>query len=89
MSSGNSRILERLLRKCKIQQTHFTSKSNKFSLSSVRDIYGYADVDGERPDSIRSLRFLLPNFIWKECPDVVAENCPDWLLPWAMYSERE
>ena len=54
---------------------------------------GFADADGRQPDSIRSLRFILPNFVFpqiekesgKPLPDWVTGNVPDFLLPWDVF----
>lgn len=47
--------------------------------------YGFEDVGGECPPSIRSLRFLLPTYLFpKVLPkgfDVAATSIPDWLIP--------
>lgn len=55
---------------------------------------GFTDVDGRTPPSIRSLQFILPNFVFpqiekesgKPMPDFVLNNVPDWLLPWSVFS---
>ncbi|CAM9828752.1 unnamed protein product [Scytosiphon promiscuus] len=47
--------------------------------------YDFADAGGERPPSIRSLRFLLPTYLFpKLLPkgvEVPTDSVPDWLLP--------
>lgn len=47
--------------------------------------YSFQDVDGGRPPSIRSLRFLLPTYLFpKVLPkgvEVTTDSVPDWLLP--------
>lgn len=48
--------------------------------------YSFDDVDGGRPPSIRSLRFLLPTYLFpKVLPPkgakVAASFVPNWLLP--------
>lgn len=47
--------------------------------------YGFTDVGGESPPSIRSLRFLLPTYLFpKLLPEGMAvpvTSVPDWLLP--------
>jgi dehydrogenase/reductase SDR family protein 1 len=55
---------------------------------------GFTDVDGTIPPSIRSLKFLLPNFVFpqiekesgKPIPSWISENVPDILLPWSVFS---
>ena len=55
--------------------------------------FGFRDVDGAIPPSIRSLRFLLPNFVFpqveeeskKPIPNWIRENVPDVLLPWNIF----
>jgi dehydrogenase/reductase SDR family protein 1 len=48
--------------------------------------YGFTDVDGSRPPSIRSLRFLLPTYGNVSLPEWLI---PDWKLPfWVMASGK-
>lgn len=54
----------------------------------------FTDLDGSRPVSIRSLQYLLPNFVFpqvekeagKPVPDWIKENVPDILLPWSVFA---
>eukprot|EP00532_Pseudo-nitzschia_australis_P001359 CAMPEP_0168180760 /NCGR_PEP_ID=MMETSP0139_2-20121125/10750_1 /TAXON_ID=44445 /ORGANISM="Pseudo-nitzschia australis, Strain 10249 10 AB" /LENGTH=366 /DNA_ID=CAMNT_0008101081 /DNA_START=152 /DNA_END=1255 /DNA_ORIENTATION=- len=58
--------------------------------------FDFNDLDGNRPPSIRSLKYLLPNFVFpsiekeledgKEIPDWIKNNIPDILLPWSTFS---
>ena len=55
--------------------------------------FGFAEEDGSRPASIRSLKYLAPNFIFPEIeregtavPRWVRENVPDLLLPWSVFA---
>ncbi|CAN0010785.1 unnamed protein product, partial [Ectocarpus fasciculatus] len=47
--------------------------------------YGFTDVGGDTPPSIRSLRFLLPTYLFpKLLPEgtkIDTSSVPDWLLP--------
>ncbi|CAN0187919.1 unnamed protein product [Ectocarpus sp. 12 AP-2014] len=47
--------------------------------------YGFTDVGGDTPPSIRSLRFLLPTYLFpKILPEgtkIDTSSVPDWLLP--------
>ncbi len=47
--------------------------------------YGFTDVGGDTPPSIRSLRFLLPTYLFpKLLPkgvQVDSSSVPDWRLP--------
>lgn len=47
--------------------------------------YSFDDVGGSQPPSIRSLRFLLPTYLFpKVLPkgvEVPSTSVPDWLLP--------
>lgn len=61
-------------------------------LAKELDFY---DIDGKtRPASIRSLQYLLPNFVFpqvekeagKPVPDWMKNNVPDILLPWSVFS---
>lgn len=55
---------------------------------------GFTDVNGNLPASIRSLQYLLPNFVFpqvekesgKPVPDWIKDNVPDILLPWSVFS---
>ena len=55
---------------------------------------GFAEDDGRVPPSIRSLKYLAPNFVFpqiekesgKPVPDWLRENVPDLLLPWSVFS---
>jgi NAD(P)-dependent dehydrogenase (short-subunit alcohol dehydrogenase family) len=51
--------------------------------------YGFADVDGKQPPSIRSLRFLLPSYAFdKETADRIPSwLIPDWKLPFWMMAQ--
>lgn len=54
---------------------------------------GFSDIDGSRPPSIRSLQFLLPNYVFPEIekesgkplPSFITENVPNVLLPWSVF----
>jgi dehydrogenase/reductase SDR family protein 1 len=56
--------------------------------------FDFTDQDGSRPPSIRSLQYLLPNFVFpqiekesgKPLPDWMKDNLPDILLPWSVFS---
>lgn len=64
-------------------------------LAKEFDFYDDDDVNGKRrPPSIRSLQYLLPNFVFpqvekesgKPVPDWIKNNIPDILLPWSTFS---
>jgi dehydrogenase/reductase SDR family protein 1 len=53
------------------------------------------DIDKHRPSSIRSLKYLLPNFVFptiekqnggKPIPNWIKNNVPDLLVPWSTFS---
>lgn len=54
----------------------------------------FTDIDGTQPASIRSLKYLLPNFVFpqvekeagKPVPGWMKDNVPDILLPWSIFS---
>lgn len=54
----------------------------------------FTDSDGSQPPSIRSLQYLLPNFVFpqiekemkKPVPDWIRNNIPDYLVPWSTFS---
>mmetsp|Transcript_7947 Transcript_7947/g.17227 ORF Transcript_7947/g.17227 Transcript_7947/m.17227 type:complete len:401 (-) Transcript_7947:410-1612(-) len=55
---------------------------------------GFTDADGRMPPSIRSLKFILPGFVFPQIekesgaalPEWLTENVPDYLLPWSVFS---
>ncbi len=55
---------------------------------------GFAEADGSVPPSIRSLQYLLPNFVFPQIeresgrplPDWLKKGVPDWLVPWSVFS---
>lgn len=55
---------------------------------------GFTDLDGSIPPSIRSMKFILPNFVFPQIekergaalPSWVMDNVPDYLLPWFVFS---
>ena len=60
----------------------------------LRRYLNFAEADGSVPPSIRSLKYLAPNFVFpqiekesgKPVPDWLRENVPDLLLPWSVFS---
>lgn len=58
--------------------------------------FDFSDVGGNRPPSIRSLKYLLPSFVFptiekklekgKEIPAWIKDSVPDILLPWSTFS---
>ena len=63
-------------------------------VAELADEFDFDDVDGRRPCSIRSLKYLLPNFVFpqvekeagKPVPGWIKDNVPDVLLPWSVFS---
>ena len=55
---------------------------------------GFTDLDGRVPPSIRSLKFILPSFVFPQIekesgstvPSWISDNVPDYLLPWSVFS---
>lgn len=54
---------------------------------------GFSDTDGRLPASLRSLQFILPNFVFPQIekqsgslPSWIKDNVPDYLLPWSVFS---
>jgi dehydrogenase/reductase SDR family protein 1 len=55
---------------------------------------GFTDLDGRIPPSIRSLKFILPSFVFPQIekesgspvPSWISDNVPDYLLPWSVFS---
>lgn len=53
--------------------------------------FGFEDVSGARPPSIRSLQFLLPNYALKgvfEAAPFLTKAVPDWRLPLSVMGQR-
>jgi dehydrogenase/reductase SDR family protein 1 len=57
--------------------------------------FNFYDNDNHRPSSIRSLKYLLPNFVFptiekenggKPIPNWIKNNVPDLLVPWSTFS---
>jgi dehydrogenase/reductase SDR family protein 1 len=56
--------------------------------------FGFTDIDGTTPPSIRSLKYLLPNFVFplieeeagKPVPNWIKQRVPDILIPWSVFS---
>lgn len=64
-------------------------------VAELADEFGFDDGDNDRPRSIRSLKYLLPNFVFpkiekenggKEIPKWIKDNVPDILLPWSVFA---
>jgi dehydrogenase/reductase SDR family protein 1 len=56
-------------------------------VAELAEDYGFTDINGRRPPSIRSLRFLLPSYAFDENLRNTVPNwlIPDWKLPfWVM-----
>lgn len=81
---------------CALAAAPATMKQRSGSVQVVAELareLGFTDVDGAQPASIRSLRFILPNFVFpdieatsgKPLPDWLKENVPDVLLPWSVF----
>jgi dehydrogenase/reductase SDR family protein 1 len=51
--------------------------------------YDFTDIDGSRPPSIRSLRFLLPSYVFTEeqRKKIPPSLIPDWKLPFFIMSQ--
>jgi len=55
---------------------------------------GFRDADGQQTPSIRSLKFILPNFVFPQIeaesgaaiPSWIRNYVPDWLIPWNIFS---
>ena len=63
-------------------------------VAELADEFDFNDVDGSRPSSIRSLRYLLPNFVFPQIekqsgrpiPAWIQDNVLDLLLPWSVFA---
>jgi dehydrogenase/reductase SDR family protein 1 len=47
-------------------------------VAEVAKEYGFTDVDGKQPPSIRSLKFLLPTYVFDQ---ETKKKIPNWLIP--------
>lgn len=47
-------------------------------VAELAEEYGFTDVNGKRPPSIRSLKFLLPNYVWDQ---ETTDKVPEWMIP--------
>ena len=55
------------------------SKTGSYQVvAELADEYGFTDISGKTPPSIRSLKFLLPGYAFD---DATREAVPDWLIP--------
>ena len=80
----------------KIGKEEFMSKyTGKVAVvAELASELGFAEADGSVPASIRSLKYLAPNFIFPQIeeesgepvPDWIKENVPDIKLPWSVFS---
>ncbi|CAM9263990.1 unnamed protein product, partial [Choristocarpus tenellus] len=59
------------------------SKTGKVQVvAELAKEYGFSDTNGLIPPSIRSLRFMLPAYVFPKLGiDVPSTSVPDWLLP--------
>ena len=62
-------------------------------VAELAEELGFTEEDGSVPPSIRSLRYLAPNFIFPQIekesgepvPAWMRDNVPDWKLPWSVF----
>mmetsp|Transcript_27889 Transcript_27889/g.81920 ORF Transcript_27889/g.81920 Transcript_27889/m.81920 type:complete len:470 (-) Transcript_27889:199-1608(-) len=74
--------------------SRMTERSGKVAVvAELAKELGFTDVDGSTPPSIRSLKFILPGFVFpqiekesgKPLPSFITDNIPDYLLPWSVF----
>jgi hypothetical protein len=66
---------------------HETISGRRQVVAELAEQYGFHDIGGNRPPSIRSLRFLLPCYgmTYEQRKSISIERIPDWKLPfWIM-----
>ena len=77
------------------KKTMMERSGNVEVVAELAKEFDFTDVDGTQPPSIRSLQYLLPNFVFpqiekesggKPLPDWIKNNVPDILLPWSTFS---
>mmetsp|Transcript_28307 Transcript_28307/g.51592 ORF Transcript_28307/g.51592 Transcript_28307/m.51592 type:complete len:380 (+) Transcript_28307:72-1211(+) len=76
------------------KETMMERSGNVEVVAEMAKEFDFYDLDGRRPASIRSLQYLLPNFVFaqiekeagKPVPDWIKNNVPDVLLPWSTFS---
>jgi len=63
-------------------------------VAELADEFGFLDEDDSKPPSIRSLQYLLPNFVFPtveknnnvKVPNWIKNNVPNILVPWSTFS---
>ena len=84
-----------LVRLASLSKDDMMSRSGNVEVvAELAKEFDFTDVDGSRPASIRSLKYLAPNFIFpqiekeagKPVPSWMRDNVPDLLLPWSVFS---
>ena len=84
-----------LVRLASLSKEDMMSRSGNVEVvAELAKEFDFTDVDGSRPASIRSLKYLAPNFIFpqiekeagKPVPSWIRDNVPDLLLPWSVFS---
>lgn len=76
------------------KETLLERSGNVEVVAELATEFGFTDIDGSQPPSIRSLKFLLPNFVFpqveaesgKPIPAWIKKNVPDILLPWSTFA---
>lgn len=61
-----------------LDRTNMQKSGSYQVVAELAEEYGFRDENGKRPPSIRSLRFLLPNYVWDE---YTRNRFPPWLIP--------
>lgn len=78
------------------KDTMLERSGNVEVVAELANEFDFTDINGSKPPSIRSLKYLLPNFVFpsiekeledgKEIPAWIKDNVPDILLPWSTFS---
>lgn len=76
------------------KKTMMERSGNVEVVAELAKEFDFYDSDGSQPPSIRSLQYLLPNFVFpqiekeagKPIPDWIKNNVPDVLVPWSTFS---
>jgi dehydrogenase/reductase SDR family protein 1 len=77
------------------QETMLARSGQVEVVAELAKEFDFCERDGTRPPSIRSLQYLLPNFVFptieqqnggKPIPDWIKNNIPDVLVPWSTFA---
>ena len=100
LSKGESTLFsgKAVVKLASLGKTEMMLRSGKVEVvAELANEFNFDDIDGNRPPSIRSLKYLLPNFVFpsiekelegtgKKIPSWIKNSVPDFLVPWSTFS---